>query len=53
MNMNEELTYRLMQFVLHVLGIAEKRDPAGSTTGRRMTTWEKLRSPSFKKATRI
>ncbi|XP_021944517.1 uncharacterized protein LOC110842946 [Folsomia candida] len=33
--------------------IAEKRDPAGSTTGRRMTTWEKLRSPSFKKATRI
>lgn len=32
--------------------IAEKRDPTGNTTGRRMTPWKDIRTPSFTKATR-
>lgn len=32
--------------------IAEKRDPSGNTTGRRMTPWKEIRTPSFTKATR-
>jgi hypothetical protein len=30
--------------------IAEKRDPAGTKSGRRMDPWEKLMTPSMKKA---
>lgn len=32
--------------------IAEKRDPSGNTTGRRMTTWQAIRTPSYTKAVR-
>lgn len=32
--------------------IAEKRDPNGSKTGRRMTPWQDIRVASFTKATR-
>lgn len=32
--------------------IAEKRDPSGNTTGRRMTPWQDIRTAGYTKATR-